>query len=243
MNLSQIKKKLDKVNRFFSYLESNEEELAGLDKDAFMASIRQLYEACVITEHLPQTVATKVPSNVIQEETLDEGPQFVFVQHNQPKQEVDTTQKQPKKKPAVVQEDTLERIEEKQSVQDQQEAVVVPSVQPAQEATKSSAFNQDFEGLFSFKAATDISQKLSETPLKDLSKALGLNEKFLYINELFAGDVVQFQEAIKQLNDAKDFDEARMHLENDLIQQYDWMNKQKNKLAKDFVKLVRRRYL
>ena len=208
-----------------------------------MASIRQLYEACVITDHHPQTVATKVTSKVVQEEILDEGPQFVFVQHNQPKKEVDTTQKQLKKKPAVVQEDTPELIEEKQSVQNQQEAAVVPSVQPSQEATKPSAFNQDFEGLFSFKVATDISQKLSETPLKDLSKALGLNEKFLYINELFAGDVVQFQEAIKQLNDAKDFDEARMHIENDFIQQYDWMNKQKNKLAKDFVKLVRRRYL
>lgn len=243
MNLSQIKKKLDKVNRFFSYLESNEDELARLDKDAFMASIRQLYEVCVITEDLPQTVVTKVPSNVVQEEILDEGPQFVFVQHDQPKKEVDSTQKQLKKKPTFVQEDTLEFIEEKQSIQERQEAAVVPSVQLPPEAAKTSAFNQDFGGLFLFKAATDISQKLSETPLKDLNKALGLNEKFLYINELFAGDVVQFQDSIKQLNDGKDFDEARMYMENDLIQRYDWMNKQKNKLAKDFVKLVRRRYL
>ncbi len=97
--------------------------------------------------------------------------------------------------------------------------------------------------MFRYKAATDLSQKLSASKLDDLQKALGLNEKFLYINELFGGDVGQFQNAIKTLNEGEDFDYARRYMEQNLVAQNDWMNKTKRPVAKDFVKLVRRRYV
>ena len=84
---------------------------------------------------------------------------------------------------------------------------------------------------------------LSEAPIKDLGKALGLNEKFLYINELFNGDVEKFQSSIKILNEGDSFTAARVHIESALIEQHQWMKKLKKPVAKEFVKLVRRRYL
>ena len=46
MNLQNVKKKLDKVNRFYTYLESNQEDTSRIDRDALLSSIRSLYDAC-----------------------------------------------------------------------------------------------------------------------------------------------------------------------------------------------------
>lgn len=240
MNLQQIKKKLNKVNQFYDYLQSNQDEIARLDKDAFLATIRDLYEACFDVKNQEEDTAVQVQKEEVKAEQKDEGPQFVFVQEE--KQE-----KQPEAEKIV------EIVEEKVVVETEAavEKVSVVDVPQVDEVTKekeattehAATFNVDFEELFMFKAATDLSQKLSETPLKNLNKALGLNEKFLFINELFAGDVAKFQQSVKVLDEGKDFDLARTHIESELIEQYDWMNKQKKKIAKDFVKLVRRRYL
>lgn len=239
MNLQQIKKKLNKVNQFYDYLQSNQDEIARLDKDAFLATIRDLYEACFDVKNQEEVVAVAVQKKAVKVEQKDEGPQFVFVQED-------------KQKKAPVVEKTVNVKEEKVVVETEaivEKATVVEVTQVDEaviekEVTDNAAtFNADFEELFMFKAATDLSQKLSETPLKNLNKALGLNEKFLFINELFAGDVAKFQQSVKVLDEGKDFDFARTHIESELIEQFDWMNKQKKKIAKDFVKLVRRRYL
>jgi len=157
-------------------------------------------------------------------------------------------------KPVVKEETTIAPVvkEEVKKVVPKQEPVIKAEEEEEEEEKKeevnksqdiSSSFNDDYEELFLFKAATDISQKLSEAPLGDLNKALGLNEKFLYINELYGGDVAKFQASMKVLNDGNNFDNARAHMETELIEKFEWMNKLKKSIAKDFVKLVRRRYL
>lgn len=245
MNLQHIKKKLAKVNRFFSYLESNEEQLAQLDKDAFLASIRQLYEACVVAEVQQETAAVQKPVEVKEKTTnepVSEGPQFVFVQQDSSPKEVSKPKEQPKKISKNQAEVLIDSVNE--TPVDKDEKSAKPALlTDAKLVSKVESFKEEYEELFQFKAATDLSQKLSETPISDLSKALGLNQKFLYINELFAGDVAQFQQSVKLFNEANDFSLARVHIEKDLVERYEWLNKQKKKIAKDFVKLVRRRYL
>jgi hypothetical protein len=259
MNLKNVKQKLEKVNRFYDYLDANQEITSRVDRDALIASIRALYEACFEEEvasaakvTAPQIHKT-TPSATKSKETDSnkKRPTLIF--------NTDTTSTVSEEKPtapkpkqeSIKQEPVVEKPVE-QSV----EKTVVKEVPQKQEAapevkpevinkaeTPSNEFNEDYDGLFLFKEATDLSQKLSATPLKDLNKALGLNEKFLYINELFGGDVAKFQAAIKVLNNEKDFDTARSYIESELVETYTWMKKVKQPIAKDFVKLVRRRYL
>ena len=120
-----------------------------------------------------------------------------------------------------------------------------PKVQPTENLKHENEFdfNPEYEELFIFKQATDLAAKLSESPVSDLSKVLGVNEKLLYAKELFAGDMTKFNEVVSFFNSAGYFDKARSFMEYNLIEQYNWMSKDKKASAREFVKLIRRRYL
>lgn len=105
-------------------------------------------------------------------------------------------------------------------------------------------FNAEYDDLFVFKATGELSQKLAESRIEDLNKAMGLNDKFLYINELFGGNSGRFKQAIDHFNtECRDLDDAREYIERELIQTFRWLTPLKTNLAKEFIKLLRRRYL
>ena len=56
-------------------------------------------------------------------------------------------------------------------------------------------------------------------------------------------DVDQFNGTLKYLNEAGNFEEAKTYIIDKLIQKFDWLNESKASIAKDFIKLCRRRYL
>ena len=96
--------------------------------------------------------------------------------------------------------------------------------------------------LFEHHQATELSEKLSELPIQDLSKAMGLNEKIFTINELFDGDQEAFKDSIQVLNGFHSFEEAKNYLVTEIAVRYNWALKEKKSKAKNFIKLVRRRY-
>ena len=114
---------------------------------------------------------------------------------------------------------------------------------PVVKATPSRATSSgDLDVLFEQTAAKELSEKLSSLPIKDLNKALGLNEKMLTINELFSGDATVYNETMSALNGLRTFDEASTFLKNHIIKKYNWTAKGKKAKAKEFIKLIRRRY-
>ena len=100
----------------------------------------------------------------------------------------------------------------------------------------------EHEVLFEQKEAKELSEKLSSQPIKDLNKAMGINEKILTINELFSKDDSAYKTAVKQLNVLKSFEEAKPIL-SELAEKHNWTQRNKKKKAQVFIKLVRRRYL
>lgn len=261
MNVQNVKQKLDKVNNFYTYLIENQSIVSRVDKDAFLASIRALYDACFeeAVEEAP-AVPTPTPTPTVQEpqpttEPAKKKPKLVF---NTPNTSTPTPEPTPEPQPEptpVAPVVTTPATEQPPAIatpptpiEKPVEPVPTPEPTPTPPSTEPTAsveegeFNEAYEILFHYQEATDLSQKLSSSKLDDLQKALGLNEKFLYINELFGGDVGQFQTAIKTLNDGEDFAEARRYIEQTLIEQNEWMHKTKRPIAKDFIKLIRRRY-
>ena len=73
------------------------------------------------------------------------------------------------------------------------------------------------------KAKTDksISSRMSYQNIKDLKSAIGINEKFLFINELFKGNMKAYNDSIILLNDCDSHDKAMEILENYRVQ-YKW---------------------
>lgn len=95
--------------------------------------------------------------------------------------------------------------------------------------------------LFAFKEATDLSEKLSERPVQDLTKALAINDRLLYMNELFGRDLNALNDTLGKLNQMNSMDQAR-ELIILMAQRYDWAAEEKEDTARDFIRLVRRKY-
>ncbi len=199
-----------------------------------------------IKEPEPPKKTTKLvfnqPETIVKEERIKEDSQPI----EEPKKTVEEEKIKQEEKVKIelpVQEEP--KVEEKKPeptvpVQEEPKVDEVKVVESPR--VDAGSFNEDFEELFVFKQATDLAAKLSQSPIANLSVALSLNDKHFYTNELFGGDAVRFTQAVDFLNSAGNFDRARVYIEEQLILQLDWLKKEKKESAKNFIKLVRRRY-
>ena len=87
---------------------------------------------------------------------------------------------------------------------------------------------------------TELSAKLSDAPVKDLKKAIGVNERFLFINELFRGDEVMYERSIKTINSFTIWPEAEYWVKRELKTKLGW--KDSNETVQHFDQLVKRRF-
>ena len=85
-----------------------------------------------------------------------------------------------------------------------------------------------------------LSEQLRKQPIADLMTAIGLNERYLYANELFDGDIEAFREVVKILNEFGHKEQALKYFKEQLIPTYEW--DAKNVLVKALYLLVERRY-
>ncbi len=84
-----------------------------------------------------------------------------------------------------------------------------------------------------------VTNKIQKPAIQDISKAIGLNDKFQFANELFEGSMQEYSIAIQQLNGAESLESAMDYFSN-LQQLYEWdMEKESVKRLLD---LVDRRY-
>jgi len=71
-------------------------------------------------------------------------------------------------------------------------------------------------------AKTELIEVLKETPVKDLRKAIGINDRFLFINDLFRGDESMYERSIKTINSFNIFAEAEYWINRELKVKLGW---------------------
>jgi hypothetical protein len=81
---------------------------------------------------------------------------------------------------------------------------------------------------------------LTEAPIRDLRKAIGINDRYLFISELFRGDEVMYERSIKTINNFSIYQEAYYWMERELKLKLAW--DQEKYSAQLFYQLVRRRF-
>lgn len=86
----------------------------------------------------------------------------------------------------------------------------------------------------------ELMEILKETPVKDLRKAVGINDKFLFVNELFRGDESMYERSIKTINSFNIYAEAEYWINRELKVKLAWDDNKE--IVKDFYKLVKRRF-
>ena len=87
---------------------------------------------------------------------------------------------------------------------------------------------------------TEVSEQLTSMPVKDLRKAIGINDRFLYINDLFRGDEAMYERSIKTINGFSIWPEAEYWIKRELKTKLGWTDD--NETVKQFDQLVKRRF-
>lgn len=127
----------------------------------------------------------------------------------------------------------------------------VTTDQPAEEKPPQDKFQRTTFDLFSDSPQTTIADrlresqdkrladKLQENKIADLRSTIGINDKFLFINELFDGNMRIYDEIIQKLNGCTTHAQADL-LMLDLKIAYNWDSE--SPTVKKFVELVRRKF-
>ena len=86
----------------------------------------------------------------------------------------------------------------------------------------------------------DLAAALKEAPVRELKKAIGVNDRYVFINELFRGDEPMYERSIKTINNFRILPEAEYWMERELKIKLGWDDSRE--ITKHFYQLVRRRF-
>ena len=86
----------------------------------------------------------------------------------------------------------------------------------------------------------ELGSTLKASPIKELRKAIGVNDRFVFINELFRGDEPMYERSIKTINNFRILPEAEYWMERELKIKLGWDDSRD--IVQHFYQLVRRRF-
>lgn len=86
----------------------------------------------------------------------------------------------------------------------------------------------------------EIGHRLNDSPVRDLKRAIGVNDRFVFISELFRGDEVMYERSIKTINGFRILPEAEYWIERELKVKQGW--DETKPVTRHFYQLVKRRF-
>jgi hypothetical protein len=86
----------------------------------------------------------------------------------------------------------------------------------------------------------ELKSAFNETPIRDLKKAIGVNDRYVFISQLFRGDEVMYERSLKTINGFRILPEAEYWMERELKVKLGW--DENRDATKQFYQLVRRRF-
>ncbi|HEY8401958.1 MAG TPA: hypothetical protein VIK89_11885 [Cytophagaceae bacterium] len=135
---------------------------------------------------------------------------------------------------AVKSEDTV-----KEPVQSIKNTNNAPAVGINQKYSKDQLTINDM--LMQDKKVSTLADRLTKTKIDDLKAAIPLNQKFLFINELFKGGNADFNTALAELQQCQSLTEAMDLLNTNYAAKFQW--NPENPEVKNFYDLVERKFL
>ena len=223
MNIKKIDKQLKKINQLFENIKEDG-IISPIERDLMLSYVRNLYEKMLESDQSPSEKAPKTgfikSTPAVEEEIVPE----------------------PKMNPiadAVLQEVSEDnpRIEPKQEftppvVEEEKTPPPSPKIEIPEELSQ----------LFTLESTKELSDKLSRSPIADLTKSMGINEKIFTVQELFGGDSTLFTQTMESLDKMTSLDQAKDYLVENVAIKQNWTAEGKLKKAAHFIKLISRRY-
>lgn len=227
MDKQRAKIIIKKINSLFDSITMESSDLSTIERDLMLKYIRDLYELFVDSPadpasnkknpSPPEPTFSNETKTIIKEEPMEQ-PKFDLHKKPEPREE------------KKLEEPTPESMD------------TSPPPSNLSPQTSASGTLAKIEALFTFQQARELSEKLSEQPIKDLPSALSINDKLLYTNELFGCQHNVLNDSLSTLNRFENMEQAKGFLVS-LAEQYNWADSEREEIARSFIKTIRRRYI
>ena len=219
----KIEELIEKINAFnMSVLKKNQGNLSEIEKDLLLNYLRELYDRVLFLKNNSHDEEKKTEIKTIEKEVhKEEKKPAIIIQQPTP----------PPVKKEVIEE--IPKVIEQKQEQVKKTSSSVKTEMNLRTPPKPSV-NEKFQNQ-----TTGLSEKLGAKVIGDLKAAIGVNQRFGFINELFAKNTNEFESVIKQLNACKSTDEANNLLSN-FKTKFKW--DEKNPVVKEFLELVKRKF-
>jgi hypothetical protein len=237
MNFNKSKILLNKINALHDSGHLIQGGFSSLERDLFLQYLRELYE--LATEDIDATRETN---------------QVVYSRPN-PAPPMETVYERPTNSaPTWYQEKENHRYPEAMNPSTRlsqhipspspiAQPAPLPRLEQPEQPTKPEGFSEEVEELFDIATLDQLNtSRFNSSPISDIGKSMGINEKILTINELFGGNQQYFNSVIDSLNRLSSFDDAKSYLAREVVEKNAWISGSKKNKAQIFLNLIRRRY-
>ena len=186
----------------------------------------------ILTELGGAVIAKPLPQNIYQETPMDSPAEEVVMQAQvTPELAPITNTDQELETPVeVIDENLVPNIVEAHAVENSQVNLAEVKTEPILVASEK----------IEIKEVKEVKDHLVMEPIKDLRSAIGINDKFQFIQELFDGDEKAFEIGIKTINAFKIFPEAQFYIKRELREKNNW--DEESNVVKQFDQLIKRRF-
>ena len=250
MNLEPARAHLARLNRLFDDLSDAADAPSALERDLLREYVRRFYEALSEPAPAHTSASTPAPKPAVENapEPAPASARAAFEFEPRPQPAAPAPAPPVIEIPAEVEAD-VQRLERRQDTAPATAATATPPVPVSQVEVIESPFAPEPEelsaamrALFAYEQGTDLSDRLATRQVSDLGRAFGVNERIEFQNTLFGGYKAEFDQAVQHLNDLPDYDAAVSYLGGGVAEKYDWLDEERQSVAKAFARQVRRRY-
>ena len=234
--LQRMEEILSDLNEQFESLKNHPGRADQLEMELFEANIKFLDNHTQILKRLNQ--AAPVEPVPVETSLPEQEEKQVIAVLEEPalEEEAEELEETPAEEPVWVH-------EERMVVENQVVVAEVPPVkeeQPVAPAAGIAAVKPSINDLLAGQTSAKLADKLGQEPLKDLKTAISLNEKLVFVKDLFSGYSLAYAEAIEVLNKLESFEAADEYLKINYVAQHKWSDKQST--ADRFYELLNRRF-
>lgn len=239
MDLQRTKILLEKINALHHSMVADANNISAIEKDLMKSYVQQLYDTLLDAPQSASLKSESAPVKMLKPEprvTLRKpeppAPQAEEIPEEEEMQAAPPARPVKKEEPAPP----------KKSPHIPDFSTIPAAPRPIPMPLPNTKVSADLEDLFSFGSAKELAEKLSQLPITDIRKAMGLNERIFTVNELFGGSQASFDDTLNGLNQLRSFDEAKQYLIQNAAIKFDWAAKDRQNKAKTFIKLVKRKF-
>jgi len=251
-NLENLSKDIQDIGKLVENLVNNS-NVSLVDLDLLKARVHDLYDSVI-------GVAWKIKLDKTMDSVKDDKPAVQTIEKIDEREEepeiekiemqdpvnIDVREEEPAPEKIVM--DDQDKVEAKEEeiveiIEDKQEDLPAPPLSNSERSENSGVLSDKYQNRQNYRNEAlkkenpvhDIASKFHDQPIPDIGAAIGINEKFRYIRELFDGNSSLYIKTIDDLNNVESEADAISYLQ----QNFSWDPEEK--LAKNLLDLTRRK--